>query len=250
VAVDPSDSNVVYVGSSAGVFASHDGGAVWDPRVRGMSDTRVFALAVDPRSPHTIYAGGFAGRFYRSTDRGVTWVETRIDSDAYRITSLAVDAGESSVPALDNRPTALYAGTSGRGLFRSDDGGATWGNLAGLSERTVYAIGLDPRIPSTIYVGTPSGLYRSVDRGAVWVGAGLGGSLPVLCLAVDPERPASVLAGTPDGVMATGDGGRTWHRVNGVSAEGAVVSVVVDPWNPQTVHAAMFGGRVTSGTAR
>src|SRR5574341_681557 len=250
VAVDPSDSNVVYVGSSAGVFVSHDGGAVWDPRVQGMSDTRVFALAVDPRSPHTIYAGGFAGRFYRSTDRGVTWVETRIDSDAYRITSLAVDAGESSVPALDNRPTALYAGTAGRGLFRSDDGGATWRELAGLSERTVYAIGLDPRIPSTIYVGTPSGLYRSVDRGAVWAGAGLGRSLPVLCLVVDPERPASVLAGTPDGVMATGDGGRTWRRVNGVWAKGAVVSVVVDPWNPRTVYAAMFGGRVTSGTAR
>jgi hypothetical protein len=126
VAVDPSDSGVLYVGSASGVFVSRDGGAAWELRGEGMSDVRVFALAVNPRSPHTVYAGGFGGRFHRSTDRGATWTETRIGSEVYRITSLVVDAGDSSVPALDNRPTALYAGTSGAGLFRSDDGGATW----------------------------------------------------------------------------------------------------------------------------
>ncbi len=250
IAVDPSDSTVLYVGSASGVWASRDGGATWHRRTDGMSDPRVFALAVNPRSPHSVYAGGFGGRVYRSIDGGTSWVEARIGPDVYRVTSLAVDAGDSSVPALDNQPTALYAGTSGGGLFQSDDGGETWRELAGLSERIVYAVALDPRIPSTIYVGTRSGIYRSADRGAVWASGGLGFSLPVLCLAVDPERPASVLAGTPDGVMATGDGGRTWRRVDGVSAEGPVVSVVLDPWNPKALHAAMFGGRVVSGTAR
>jgi photosystem II stability/assembly factor-like uncharacterized protein len=250
VAVDPSDSNVVYVGLSSGVFVSRDGGAEWDVRAVGMSDTRVFALAVNPRSPHTVYAGGFGGRFYRSTDRGATWAETRIGSDVYRVTSLAVDAGDSSVPALENRATALYAGTSGGGLFRSDDGGATWRALAGLAERIVYAIGLDPRIPSTVYVGTPTGVYRSLDRGGNWALAGPGLSVPVLCLAVDPGRPSTVLAGTPDGVMTTEDGGRTWRRVDGVAAAGPVVSVVLDPWNPKAVYAATFGGRVLGGAAR
>jgi len=251
VAVDPSDSNVVYLGSSSGVFVSRNEGATWEPRHQGMSDTRVFALAVNPRSPHTIYAGGFGGRFYRSTDRGATWTETRIGSDVYRITSLVVDAGDSSVPALENRPTALYAGTSGTGLFRSDDGGITWRALAGLSERIVYAIGLDPGIPSTVYVGTPAGVSRSLDRGGSWALAGPPGpSLPVLCLAIDPERPATVLAGTPDGVMTTVDGGKTWRRADGVAASGPVVSVVLDPWNPKAVYAATFGGRVVEGTVR
>jgi ligand-binding sensor domain-containing protein len=250
VTVDPSDSGVVYVGSSAGVFVSHDGGGAWDLKARGMSDTRVFALAVNPRSPHTVYAGGFGGRFYRSTDRGATWVETRIGSVVYRLTSLAVDAGDSSIPALDNRPTAVYAGTSGGGLLRSDDGGATWRALEGLSERIVYAIALDPRIPSTVYVGTPAGVYRSLDRGMNWVLTGPEPSTPVLCLAVDPERPATVLAGTPDGVMVTSDGGRAWRRTEGVTASGAVVSVVLDPWNPKAVYTATFGGRVLGGSAR
>jgi photosystem II stability/assembly factor-like uncharacterized protein len=215
-----------------------------------MSDPRVFALAVNLRSPRTVYAGGFGGRLYRSTDGGATWTETQIGSDVYRVTSLAVDAGDSSVPALENRANALYAGTSGGGAFRSDDGGATWRTLPGLSERIVYAIGLDPRIPSTIYAGTPAGVYRSLDRGVVWAQAGPGSSVPVLCLAVDPERPAAVLVGTPDGVMATADGGLTWRRGVGIAADGPVVSVVLDPWNPNAAYAATFGGRVVGGTAR
>lgn len=249
IAVAPSDSDVVYIGSASGVWVSRDGGATWHQRQAGMSDPRVFALAVSPRSPLTVYAGGFGGRVYRSTDAGTSWVEARIGPEVYRVTALVVDAGDSSVPALENGGTALYAGTSGGGLFRSDDGGDTWRDLAGLPERTVYAVGLDPRIPSTIYVGTPSGVYRSLDRGNAWA-RGLGASLPALCLAVDPERPASLVAGTPEGVMATGDGGRTWSRADGVSAQGPVVSVVLDPWNPRSVYAAMFGGRVVSGTAR
>ncbi|MEW6683912.1 MAG: di-heme oxidoredictase family protein [Nitrospirota bacterium] len=250
VAVDPSDSNVVYLGSSSGVFVSRDGGGAWELRDRGMSDVRVFSLAVNPRSPHMIYAGGFGGRFYRSTDRGATWDETRIGSAVYRVTSLGVDAGDSSVPALENRPIALYAGTSGAGLFRSDDGGATWRALEDFPERIVYAIGLDPRISSTVYVGTPAGAYRSLDRGKSWALMGSGAPIPVLCLAIDPEQPATVLAGTPDGVMTTADGGRTWRRADGVKAAGPIVSVVLDPWNPRSLYAATFGGRVVGGVAR
>lgn len=250
VAVDPSDSNVLYVGSASGVVVSRDGGATWALHNQGMSDSRVFTLAVSPRSPRTVYAGGFGGRFYRSIDGGDTWRETRIGAAVYRVTSLAVDAGESSVPALDNRRTALYAGTSGGGVFRSDDDGATWQTLEGFADPVVYAIGLDPRIPSTVYAGTPTGVHRSLDRGGTWAAVGPGASVPVLCLAVDPERPATVLVGTPDGVMTTSDGGRTWRRPEGVASEGPVVSVVLDPWNPKAVYAATFGGRVMGGAAR
>jgi photosystem II stability/assembly factor-like uncharacterized protein len=250
VVVDPSDSNRLYVGSPSGVFVSRDGGATWDLRNQGMTDTRVFALAVSPRSPRTIYAGGFGGRFYRSTDGGATWSEAHIGAAVYRLTSLAVDAGDSSVPALDNRPIALYAGTNGGGLFRSDDDGVTWQALPGLAEPIVYAIGLDPRISNTVYVGTRTGVQRSMDRGGVWASVGPSPAVPVLCLAVDPERPATLVVGTPDGVMATGDGGNTWRRADGLAAGTAVVSVAVDPWNPRAVYAAAFGGRLMNGTAR
>jgi photosystem II stability/assembly factor-like uncharacterized protein len=247
MAVDPSRSEVLYAGSPYGVFRSPDNGATWTARTTGMSDTRVFVVAVTPRSPHTVYAGGFGGRVSRSTDGGTSWLETRVGADVYRVTALALDAGESSVPALDNRATALYAGTSGGGVFRSDDGGETWSALPGLPDPTVYAVALDPRVPTTLYVGTPTGVYRSLDRGGHWTSANPGPSMPALSLAVDPQHPASVVAGTPDGVFTTDDGGLKWRRAAGVAAEGPVVSVALDPWNPRSVVAAVFGGSVVGG---
>jgi photosystem II stability/assembly factor-like uncharacterized protein len=250
VAVNPGRSEVVYAGSPYGVFRSVDRGATWDALTTGMSDTRIFSVAVNPRSPWTVYAGGFGGRVYRSTDGGTTWIETRLGTDVYRVSALAVDAGESSVPALDNRLPALYAATSGGGVFRSDDGGAAWSALPGLPDATVYTVALDSRVPTTLYVGTPTGVYRSLDRGARWAPAGLGRETPALSLAVDPQVPGCVVAGTPDGVVMTADGGRNWRRLSGVAADRPVVSVVLDPWNPRSVYAAMFGGGVVEGTAR
>jgi photosystem II stability/assembly factor-like uncharacterized protein len=250
VAVNPSRSEVLFAGSPYGVFRSLDNGVTWTGHSAGMSDARVFALAVTPRSPDTVYAGGFGGRVFRSTDGGTTWTETRVGADVYRITALAVDAGESSVPSLDNRPTAVYAGTSGGGVFRSDDGGNTWSSLPGLPDPTVYAVALDPRVPTTMYVGTPTGVYRSLDRGRQWESASLGPALPVLCLAVDPQHPASVVAGTPDGVFTTTDGGLTWRRQEGLTSHGSVVAVALDPWNPRAVVAGVYGGSVVGGVLR
>jgi photosystem II stability/assembly factor-like uncharacterized protein len=232
------------------VFRSTDNGSTWTVQTAGMSDARVFAVAVTPRSPDTVYAGGFGGRVFRSADGGASWRETRVGADVYRITALGVDAGESSVPALDNRATALYAGTSGGGVFRSDDEGETWVALSGLPDTTVYAVALDPRVPTTIYVGTPTGVYRSLDRGAKWASVGPGPSMPVLCLVVDPELPGAVVAGTPNGVFTTSDGGRNWNRADGVATEGSVVSVALDPWNPRSVVAAVYGGALVGGATR
>jgi photosystem II stability/assembly factor-like uncharacterized protein len=250
VTVNSSRSDVIYAGSPYGVFRSVDNGSTWTAHTAGMSDARVFTVAVTPRSPDTVYAGGFGGRVFRSADGGASWRETRVGADVYRITALAVDAGESSVPALDNRATALYAGTSGGGVFRSDDDGETWVALTGLPDTTVYAVALDPRVPTTIYVGTPSGVYRSLDRGAKWASIGPGPSMPVLCLVVDPELPGAVVAGTPDGVFTTADGGRNWRRAEGIATEGSVVSVALDPWNPRSVVAAVYGRQVVGGAVR
>jgi photosystem II stability/assembly factor-like uncharacterized protein len=250
IAVNPSRSEVVYAGSPYGVFRSADNGATWEARTNGMSDTRIFSVAVNPRSPGTVFAGGFGGRVYRSIDGGATWIETRLGTDVYRVSALTVDAGESSVPALDNRLPALYAATSGGGIFRSDDGGAVWSALTGLPDSTVYTVALDSRVPTTLYVGTPSGVYRSLDRGGRWAATGLGTTAPALSLAVDPEMSGTVVAGTPDGVVTTADGGRNWRRLPGVAGDRPVVSVVLDPWNPRALYAAMFGGGVVEGTTR
>jgi hypothetical protein len=242
--VDPITPRALYVGTPRGVFRSGDGGATWIARTDGLTDLRIFALAINPRAPGTVYAGGFGGRVFKTVDRGDHWVERRIGASVYRVTVLLVDPGDSSVPALDHQPPALYAGASGGGVFRSLDGGETWERLVGLGDVTVYALVLDPRVPHTLYAGTGDGLYKSVDRGAQWARLAGAPTGAVLSLAVDPSNPLIVYAGTPDGVAKSLDGGRRWSAGPTWEPPGAIVSLVVDPWNPSTVYAGRFGDGV------
>jgi photosystem II stability/assembly factor-like uncharacterized protein len=244
IAVDPVNPDTLYAATARGVFVSIDGGETWDARNAGLSDVRVFALAINPRSPGTVYAGGFGGRVYTTLDRGEHWTEVRVGPPVYRVAALLADAGGSSDPALDNQGPALYAGTSGGGAFRSEDGGATWSPLASLESATIYALTLDPRVPHTLYAGTAEGLYKSLDRGERWTLLDHAPRSAILALAIDPSDSRVLYAGTPDGVARTADGGRRWAAVSAADPPGAIVSLIVDPWNSRTVYAARFGGEM------
>ncbi|MBI3607484.1 MAG: hypothetical protein HY207_05930 [Nitrospirae bacterium] len=244
VVVDPVNPLTLYAATARGVFRSPDEGTTWLPRNDGLSDVRVFALAVSARSPGTVYAGGFGGRVSISVDRGEHWSERRVGLPVYRVTALLADPGDSSVPALDHQSPALYAATSGGGTFRSLDGGGTWTPLVTLAERTVYTLVRDPRVPETLYAGTAGGVYKSADRGTHWERLGGAPDAAALSLAIDPAGSGILYVGTPDGVAKSLDGGRRWTGGSPASLDGAIVSLVVDPWNSETVYAGRFGGAI------
>ncbi|MBV8202713.1 MAG: hypothetical protein JOZ15_19015 [Acidobacteria bacterium] len=61
LAAVPAQPGVLFAGSfGGGVFRSADGGASWVHASRGITDLTVTALAVDPRSPDTVYASAAA----------------------------------------------------------------------------------------------------------------------------------------------------------------------------------------------
>jgi photosystem II stability/assembly factor-like uncharacterized protein len=132
--VDPNDSQVIYgitvaESPSAGwesVRRSVDGGACWQPM---KTPSQVWLFAVLPTKPRTtifadlpISSDGGSHTLMVSVDRGDTWI--RSDSglpQSARVTALVMDP---------SRPSRLFAGTNGRGVFVSDDGGRQW-RLAG-----------------------------------------------------------------------------------------------------------------------
>ena len=73
------------------------------------------------------------------------------------------------------RPEHLYCGTFGRGLWRSEDGGAAWQPVGdGIAYGEVMAVAVSPLERANghgvVWAGTePSALFRSEDGGATWV---------------------------------------------------------------------------------
>ncbi len=160
-------------------------------------------------------------------------------------TSHGPDAGAIFVLATDPFQAAtVYAGSERKGVYRSQDGGATWDLLtSGVSTR-VYAIGADPLQAGVLYVGAKMrGILKSTNGGASWaeINAGLT-NLTVMKIVVNPANPSVVWAGTQAGVFRSGNGGANWTVVNHSGlAKASVSSLAIDPQNPSTVYVSTWG---------
>src|SRR5439155_13478532 len=97
----------IYAGSSgSGVFKSINCGVSWIAFHTGLTNLYVYALAIDPVTPTTLYAGTRGGVF-KSTDGGVSWSAFNTGLTNLSVWALAIDP---------QRPATLYAGT-GSGVF-------------------------------------------------------------------------------------------------------------------------------------
>jgi hypothetical protein len=111
---DPSKSRTLYAGGAGGVFKSTNAGESWSAANAGLpTDTNVGALAIDPITPSTLYAGtgGFNGNargIFKSTDAGNTWNALNTGLTNAHVEALAID------PLEANR---VYVGTFGGGVF-------------------------------------------------------------------------------------------------------------------------------------
>ncbi|MCP3963713.1 MAG: hypothetical protein GY719_38240 [bacterium] len=202
----------------------------------------VHALAIDPMTPSTLYAGSFSvwtyqGHVFKSTDNGVSW--TGVYSDEFgAVFSLAID------PVT---PSTLYAGSWDE-VLKSTDAGASWTSV-GLSG-PVQSLAIDPVTPSTLYAGTRSydedclgdggSVFKSTDGGSSWavVNIGLVDS-PVEALVIDPTTPSTIYVATLRGVYRSQDGGASWTSG---SSSWSAQALVIDPITPSILYAASFGG--------
>ncbi len=127
LAVHPSARGVLWAASEHGVFRSDDGGRSWGPPGRGLAITDVHSLAVDPKTPTTIWAGTHGGGVYVSRDGGASWTAAGAGIPGLRGAAVREVMVDPSVPDL------LYAATPG-GVYVSRDRGAHWRTLTALAE--------------------------------------------------------------------------------------------------------------------
>src|SRR5262245_57794022 len=121
LAVNPLTPATLYASTNGGgVFRSQNGAGTWSAVNTGLTNRIVNALAIDPQSPATAYAGGPGGVF-KTTNAGASWTAVNVGllqpgDIPFPVFSLAVDP---------QAPATVYAGTT-IGVFKSTDGGAIW----------------------------------------------------------------------------------------------------------------------------
>src|SRR5262249_3090905 len=152
--LDAKDPSILYGGGSQGVFKSVDGGATWRSSNSGLIATDIFALAIDPQSPHTIYSATQTegGSLAKSVDSGENWSAVGSGmSGGITVTALAVDPRNSDV---------VYAMTNvgpPSSIFKSADRGATWRNT-GLP-MAASALAVDLQSPATLYAAGQGSVF-------------------------------------------------------------------------------------------
>lgn len=251
IAIDPANSNIIYVGSiydySAGkvgkLFKSTNAGKTWNMIAKGGGYSQ---LLIDPEHPQTIYAA--PGTILKSTNGGKTWQESdtgiRLDYE-HRVVPMAMDP---------SNPGILYAGTGGLfggGLYKTTDAGKSW-NQIGSDSLTggVASIDIDPHNSNIIYAGTASAgiLWMSTDAGRHWVRTGLGETgLIIESIFVDSKELYAGLSsnnGPYDidpyyGIWRSENGGGNWKNYNQGLPQGSGVMNIVAQNNSQTLYMTM-----------
>jgi photosystem II stability/assembly factor-like uncharacterized protein len=199
VTLDPSNPDVVWVGTGEnvsgrhvgwgdGVYRSLDGGQTWAQMGLEKSE-HIGKIVVDPRDGNTVYvaaegplwaSGGERG-LYKTSDGGKTWTQVLAIDDDTGVTDVEIDPRNPDVLIAASYQRrrhiwSLLAGGQGSGIHKSTDGGETWRRIErGLPKGDMGKIGLavSPADPDVVYATieadeTERGFYRSRDRGESW----------------------------------------------------------------------------------
>ncbi|MCD6178984.1 MAG: hypothetical protein J7K39_03685, partial [Bacteroidales bacterium] len=164
-------------------------------------------------------------------------------------------------------PRIIYTGTSGGGVWKSNDAGTTFNPIFDDYCQSIGAIALDPNDPdNVIYVGTGetwprnsvsvgNGLYKSNDGGSNWTKLGFENSERIANIIVNPENSKEIYVAVlgalwsdskDRGVYKTTDGGVSWKKVLYVDEKTGCADMAMDPTNPNVLYASMWEFRRTA----
>lgn len=233
IAIDPRNSNVVYVaaegsvwgpGGERGLYKTTDGGKTWNKVLNVSDHTGINNVVMDPRNPDVLYAtseqrrrhvytkigGGPETAIYKSTDAGATW-------DKLTSGLPGEDMGGIGIAISPVNPDYIYAiieaANGAGGFYRSTNRGASWSKMSDHTAQGQYynEIYCDPQDLETVYsMETVSHVTR--DGGKTWKSLGLKARhVDDHAFWIDPKNTDHFLIGGDGGVYESWDGGAEYE---------------------------------------
>jgi len=284
IAIAPSDSNIVYVGSGEGlrrpdlstgdgIYKSTDAGKTWTHE--GLSDgEQIASLLVDPTDPNRVFAAVLGHPYgpntergvYRSLDGGATWKRVLYMDENTGAVDLAFAPGNPKKVYADmwaSRQLPWEIGGSvdgpGSGLFVSTDGGDSWQPLTkglptwaqGLGR---IGFGIAPTDANRMYALVDSrdqtGVYRSDDAGVSWrrvnsEGRITGRGSDFAWVRVAPDNPDRIIVSNTASYRSD-DGGVTYTSFKGAPGGDDYHSTWINPLHPEIIAMASDQGATIS----
>jgi photosystem II stability/assembly factor-like uncharacterized protein len=274
VDVHPTNPDVVFAGTSDGVYRSIDRGRTFQ-RASFPRKTQIWSFLVDAGNPNLIYAGASPIAVFRSEDCGETWREMPNPNMPDRAV-MPFACRVMRMAQHPSQPGTIYAALEVNGVMRTTDGGESWtdvsqdlirlAQLPHLKSKIVsntynegmldgHAIAISPADPNGVIVAVRMGLFHTADGGQSWQDMELGRFSPTTYgrdIKVSPQdgrtmyAALSVAAASKDGgVYRSQDAGQTWKRFDKVQVHGTIMSVALHRKDPNQVYlGARYDGEI------
>ncbi len=268
----------VLIGTRKGAFLASSDGSRKGWKVEGphFAGWEVYHLKGSPADPNRLYASQSSGWFgqvmQRSNDGGKTWeaVGNQFAYEGEVGTHAWYDGSPHPYefkrvwhlePSL-NDPDTVFAGVEDAAIFKTTDGGKTWGELPSLRTQKsspgwapgagglcLHTILIDPSNHDTMYGAiSAAGVFKTDDAGKSWRPTNRGlrsNTMPdqdaevghcVHRLAMHPSRPNVLFMQKHWDVMRTDDGGESWHEISGDLPTDFGFVIDVNTNEPDTVY--------------
>jgi photosystem II stability/assembly factor-like uncharacterized protein len=193
---------------------------------------------------------------------GNSMEETLKDAVKYRFLGPYRGGRATTAIGIKEKPFTFFMGTTGGGVWKTDDAGNTWDNISDgqIKCGSIGSIAIHPKYSDVMYVGTGSdsprgnisagiGIYKSVDGGKTWNHAGLDKTGQIGDIVFHPDNPdvAYVAAlgnifgpNKERGVYKTTDGGKSWKHSFYLSDTVGALDLALHPNNPDVLYAGMW----------
>ncbi|OGY85924.1 MAG: hypothetical protein A2233_00310 [Candidatus Kerfeldbacteria bacterium RIFOXYA2_FULL_38_24] len=243
IKVDPSNHNVIYLGTKAnGIYKTDNGGQVWWKLP--ISSDNIRDIAIDQQYPNNIYAL-LGSNIIKSTDSGQNWEAVYTDTQNAVITKIMVDwFNQQKIIATTSIGTVLI----------SENEGADWQVVYQVTE-PLNGIEMSQTDSRIIYVlELDESLHKTTDGGLTWTDLftenpqfeafkkenKTSNVNEVKNMAMDPNNSNVLYVVTSEGIIKTLDGGRTWNLLDTLIAQGAeensnIRRLVVLPGDSNTI---------------
>ena len=167
---------------------------------------------------------------------------------------------------VNGNPLVYYMGTTGGGVWKTEDAGISWNNISdgffktgsvgavavAESDINVVYVGMGEHAPRGVMSSYGDGIYKSTDAGKTWKNMGLELTRQISSIRIHPKNADLVYIGAQGaihgasadrGVYKSADGGKTWNKTLYVDENTGCVDLSMDMNNPRMLYAAMWDYR-------